>query len=247
MAVEITTDEECGQLAYFTRDVWGNGFLPESLSINDVIDHTRFIFKRRGVLSAFSIKPSVLDCFLQRLSSHYFKNPYHNWTHAGHVTLNFYRLLRRSPSLFTDLEKFACLVAAISHDVDHRGVGNAVLVSRGDPLALLYNDISVLENRSASLCFEIINSPGCNITENLGSDEKREFRKIVLDLILTTDIASPTTNHFLEWKLKSSGAKDAFDSSNGEHRLSLLRYLIRLADIGCVVQVKKKNSLNCLF
>ena len=40
----------------------------------------------------------------------------------------------------------ACYLAAIIHDYEHRGVNNDFLIKTGDPLALLYNDASPMEN-----------------------------------------------------------------------------------------------------
>lgn len=45
---------------------------------------------------------------------------------------------------------FSALVAAAAHDVDHFGRTNAYLIKVKHPLALLYNDRSVLENHHAA-------------------------------------------------------------------------------------------------
>ena len=50
---------------------------------------------------------------------------------------NFENLLRRE-------EVLALLLSAVGHDLNHPGVNNALLVNSRHPLAVLYNDISVL-------------------------------------------------------------------------------------------------------
>ena len=44
----------------------------------------------------------------------------------------------------TAVRLFACYLAAITHDFEHRGVTNDFLIRCSDPLALIYNDISPL-------------------------------------------------------------------------------------------------------
>ena len=58
--------------------------------------------------------------------------------------------------IFTQLEVLAALVAAVIHDVDHPGRNNQFLVVTEDPLAILYNDESVLENHHLALAFELM-------------------------------------------------------------------------------------------
>merc|ERR1712216_734150 len=44
--------------------------------------------------------------------------------------------------------QFSFLFAALIHDVDHKGVSNMQLSLELDPLAILYNDQSIAEQRS---------------------------------------------------------------------------------------------------
>ena len=48
------------------------------------------------------------------------------------------------------------LVAAAVHDVDHPGRTNGFMVNSGHNLALLYNDISVLENHHLAVAFKLM-------------------------------------------------------------------------------------------
>lgn len=50
----------------------------------------------------------------------------------------------------------ALLMAAIMHDYRHPGVNNSYLIRHLDPLAVMYNDSSVLENFHASEGFKLM-------------------------------------------------------------------------------------------
>ena len=112
------------------------------------------------------------------------------------------------------LSHFALLFSALVHDVEHTGVSNRQLVLESDELAILYNDQSVAEQRSLSIAFKVINKEKYKAMRTSmfgdyakGEEEKyheqyREFRKVVIDLVLCTDIASPERMQIVKsaWK-----------------------------------------------
>lgn len=53
------------------------------------------------------------------------------------------------------LDEAVSLIAAACHDVDHPGRSSAFLSNSDSPLAVLYNDITVLENHHAALTFKL--------------------------------------------------------------------------------------------
>ena len=54
------------------------------------------------------------------------------------------------------MERLSLMVAAIGHDIDHPGLNNAFLRKTQAPLAIRYNDRSVLENHHASVLFSLL-------------------------------------------------------------------------------------------
>jgi cAMP-specific phosphodiesterase 4 len=96
--------------------------------------------------------------FLKRIESGYRRNAYHNFQHAVDVTHTVYRyvVMTEPRTHVTQTEKFALMVAALSHDLDHPGVNNAFLVNTRDPLATVYNDSSVLENAHVAGLYSLI-------------------------------------------------------------------------------------------
>lgn len=53
------------------------------------------------------------------------------------------------------LEESSALIAAVVHDIDHPGRSSAYLCNSNNPLAILYNDVTVLENHHAAYFFKL--------------------------------------------------------------------------------------------
>jgi len=92
------------------------------------------------------------------------------------------------------LIKFCLVYAALIHDVDHEGIPNRQLSRESHPLALLYNDKSAAEQNSLKVAFSTLMDPRfAELRHTLcpTSEDQFEFRRIVIDLVMCTDIASP--------------------------------------------------------
>jgi hypothetical protein len=157
-----------------------------------LFDYNNYMFDVFNAFSEFHINPPVMEAFMKELSVRYIKdNTYHNFHHACDVAQTTYRLIMVSKvhMVLSDLESFSMLVAAIGHDVGHPGVNNAFLVKTRHDLAMLHNDKSPLENMHCSLLYEMFKKPEMNILAALDDTQWRESRKIILSLILGTDMA----------------------------------------------------------
>lgn len=116
--------------------------------------------------------------------------PYHNRTHAaihGHITTVLLSWLKHDAHS-SGLESLAILTASLCHDLAHPGFSNAFIVNAGKRLAMIYNDIAVLENLHACKTFEILQLPDHNFLNKYTREEYRFFRRIVIELILATDM-----------------------------------------------------------
>jgi dual 3',5'-cyclic-AMP and -GMP phosphodiesterase 11 len=145
----------------------------------------------------------------------YRPNPYHNWRHGFAVTHAVFSCLDRSAAAAAALDptdKLAALVAALAHDVDHRGHTNAFEVNAMSELALRYNNQSVLEHHHAATLFRLMRrsspdaaehsffdlraavaasvsvSPADNVL-NLDRASLQQFRRVAIASILATDMA----------------------------------------------------------
>ena len=70
-----------------------------------------------------------------------------------------------------------------------RGYTNQFIVRTKHPIALRYNDISVLENHHLAAAFTVINKEENNILENIDIDRYQEMRKSIINIVLNTDFS----------------------------------------------------------
>ncbi|KAM4557629.1 3',5'-cyclic-AMP phosphodiesterase 4B-like isoform 1-T1 [Fundulus diaphanus] len=150
------------------------------------------IFQERDLMRTFRIPTDTFVTFMLTLESHYHSDvAYHNSLHAADVVQSTHILLS-TPALdavFTDLEILAAIFAAAIHDVDHPGVSNQFLINTNSELALIYNDESVLENHHLAVGFKILLEDSCDIFQNLTRNQRQALRKMVIDMVLATDMS----------------------------------------------------------
>jgi 3'5'-cyclic nucleotide phosphodiesterase len=146
--------------------------------------------------------------------------PYHNFQHCEHVTISVNKLmdmiLHRVPGEtapltygFRDdpLMQFALLFSALIHDVQHLGIPNRQLAMEDDELAIKYNDQSIAENQSLFIGFsELLKKDydKLRLVVFPKSEDYRRFRAACVNLVLTTDIASPERSQIGKSKWKEA-------------------------------------------
>ncbi|XP_055927756.1 dual specificity calcium/calmodulin-dependent 3',5'-cyclic nucleotide phosphodiesterase 1A-like isoform X3 [Argiope bruennichi] len=158
------------------------------------------LLNRYGLTHKFKIASSTMENFMSQILHGYVrhKNPYHNDLHAADVTQTVHYMLCQQglANWLSDLEIFAALIAAIVHDFEHTGTTNNFHVMSRSETALLYNDRAVLENHHVSTAFRLMRDDDCNILSHLSKEEYKEFRTLVIDMVLATDMSS----HFQQIK-----------------------------------------------
>ncbi|XP_076642154.1 phosphodiesterase 8 isoform X6 [Halictus rubicundus] len=123
------------------------------------------------------------------------QNCYHNSTHAADVLQATARFMQseRLKQILEPLDEVSALIASAAHDVDHPGKSSQFLCNSNSKLAILYNDISVLESHHAALTFKLtLSDDSVNIFKNLERDTYKHVRQTVVDMILATEM----TKHF---------------------------------------------------
>ncbi|GFQ70179.1 hypothetical protein TNCT_90421 [Trichonephila clavata] len=158
------------------------------------------LLNRYGLTHKFKIATSTMENFMTQILHGYVrhKNPYHNDLHAADVTQTVHYMLCRQglANWLSDLEIFAVIIAAIIHDYEHTGTTNNFHVMSRSDTAMLYNDRAVLENHHVSTAFRLMREEDCNILAHLSNEEYKEFRSLVIDMVLATDMSS----HFQQIK-----------------------------------------------
>jgi hypothetical protein len=150
-----------------------------------------FVMHKSGMVTSFGINQGQLLAFLQEVQGLYRENPYHCSMHAADVTQGTFSLMVACGLLHSlpPIESLALLISAIVHDVDHPGVNNMFLVNSEDPLALAYNDTSVLENHHLVSAFRLLQRPEMQWTSVLSKENKAAMRKCMIKNILHTDMS----------------------------------------------------------
>ena len=161
-------------------------------------------------------------------------NPYHNFRHIMDVSQSVSCIVNQFSASFWlhDFDMFAVYISAIVHDLEHPGTNNVYQVNAMTPLALRYNDISVLENHHCSKAFEVFALPQCNITHVFKPEQNRYLRKTIISLVLITDM----TQHFnLRGELDSVITRHTIDAEptklDEKDTLVVLKAILHTSDI----------------
>ena len=140
---------------------------------------------------AFSIDEGKYHEFFRDMEERYLPNPYHNATHAADVLNSILYLINQTPlsTKITELELLGVIIASLGHDVAHPALNNRFLVNNAHEIAVKYNDVSVLENMHSAIVFKLLMSEDKNILENLDSADWFYIRRVIVEMILITDMA----------------------------------------------------------
>ncbi|XP_049523650.1 dual specificity calcium/calmodulin-dependent 3',5'-cyclic nucleotide phosphodiesterase 1A isoform X3 [Dermacentor silvarum] len=180
------------------------------------------LFGRYGIVHKFKISSAALENFITAVEQGYckYKNPYHNNLHAADVTQTVHYMLYSAGigGWLTELEAFATLFAAIIHDYEHTGTTNNFHVMSRSETALIYNDRSVLENHHISAAFRLLTDDDQNILSSLSKEEYKEFRLLVIEMVLATDM----TSHFQQVKTMKTALSHHDFSLDKAKALSLI-------------------------
>ncbi|KAJ1536162.1 High affinity cAMP-specific and IBMX-insensitive 3',5'-cyclic phosphodiesterase 8A [Nowakowskiella sp. JEL0078] len=184
-----------------------------------------------GLIQYFNLDETLVRTYFQRIEGSYRQLPYHNSIHAADVLQTLFLLVlgdQKMASCFTKLEIFAACVASAVHDVDHPGLNNNFLIQTQNPLAIFYNDISVLEYHHAAKAFQIAKDEESNIFKGMSSDQVKEVRKYIINMVIATDMAQHFT--YIN-KLKGKIAASSLKLEDPADRALVLEMAIKCADL----------------
>ncbi len=165
------------------------------------------LFDAGSILSFVGAKDAVRRIACSVLAA-YRPNPYHNWRHAFLAAHTMFLLLERTHKFesrvrsLRPVDILAALIAALGHDVDHRGRTNSFENATVSDLSLRYNTPSVLEHHHCAVLFEILR--GCSKDPRCPSDNDllnglhlsrplfSELRRVIVACIISTDMLHHT-------------------------------------------------------
>ncbi|KAI9362045.1 hypothetical protein DFJ73DRAFT_620890 [Zopfochytrium polystomum] len=189
------------------------------------------LLRKYGLIEHFRMSENTCANFFRTVESSYRKLSYHNSFHAADVLQTVTLLLLSDADMvskFTKLEVLAACIASAVHDVDHPGVNNNYLVQSSHPLAIVYNDLSVLEFHHSRKAFEIARRPDCDVFSCLSLDARKDVRRLIIGMVLATD----TTSHFTYInKLKSKISASSLNLDDSDDRALVLDMAIKCADL----------------
>ncbi|XP_051822396.1 cGMP-specific 3',5'-cyclic phosphodiesterase isoform X3 [Antechinus flavipes] len=193
------------------------------------------MFTDLNLVQNFQMKHEVLCRWILSIKKNYRKNvAYHNWRHAFNTAQCMFAALKsgRIQNQLTDLEILALLIAALSHDLDHRGVNNSYIQRSEHPLAQLYCH-SIMEHHHFDQCLMILNSPGNQILSGLSIDEYKATLKMIKQAILATDLALyiKRRGEFFELIRKKQ-----FNFEDPQHKELFLAMLMTACDLSAITK-----------
>jgi class 3 adenylate cyclase len=189
---------------------------------------------------------------------------FHNFDHAIHVAMSVAKLLSRIVAPDIDIEgsdgaflhdhtygitsdpltQFACILAALIHDVDHQGVPNTVLVKENDPLALKYRGRSVAEQNSVDIAWSLMMEERFDHLRDAicpTDVELARFRQLVVNSVMATDIMDKDLKQArnLRWDKAFSATSSLEESKRDQVNRKatiVIEHLIQASDVSHTMQ-----------
>lgn len=198
-----------------------------------------------SLLKNFGITEKKMGEFITKVRQNYLDVPYHNFANAFDVFQACYLYVKQGELLnyLMPVDVLALFIAALCHDIQHQGrytliesflligLNNNFHVASKSNLSTTYNDISCVQNYSASVTFKIIQE--LDLLEHIPPFLFREFKRVVVDAILHTDLS----RHFeLLSKFNAHGASKPFSRENPEDRQLMVNWILHAADISHMVK-----------
>jgi hypothetical protein len=198
------------------------------------------------------------------------KNGFHNFDHASHVIMSTVKLLQRIATrdvkkkevhtkkeyfdytygISSDpLTKFSIVFAALIHDVDHQGVSNMQLASENHPIAVTYNNKSILEQHSLDLAWSLLMEPDYKALRECIYETQAEydrFRQLTVNCVMATDIFDKELKTFRDtrWEkafhdgsdFEDPGVFSQPDEDWNRKATITIEYIIQASDVAHTMQ-----------
>jgi hypothetical protein len=160
-------------------------------SQEELVGLVQLVMEHVGCIELYSIQKHQFQNWVASAKKMYRNNPFHNFLHGFSVfQMCYYQLFTTGiHKIFTPLDVFGLMVAALCHDIDHPGVTNAFMVDSQSELAVRYNEHAVLENHHAAVTCGLLRNDETAIISALGRPSQAAIRRVIIKCILDTDMA----------------------------------------------------------
>lgn len=149
------------------------------------------MLQQLSLLRRFAVNDKTLQHFVNAVRAKYHENAFHNWRHAVAVMQASFLIMchTNATAMLTYQDIFACLIAALCHDIDHFGCSNGFLVATSHDLALRHNDDAPLERHHSATAAALLQDPRMDVFQSLQPEERKRVRKVMVGAILATDMS----------------------------------------------------------
>jgi hypothetical protein len=133
--------------------------LQKSTNENELLVGVTFLLHKNDIFSKANISMQTFVKFIGKIQSGYKDITYHNKTHGADVALTSNYMIHagglkeRQGGGVDPVEEAAMVIGGACHDHEHFGFNNVYLIETKHKIALLYNDLAVLENHHAASSF----------------------------------------------------------------------------------------------
>ena len=195
----------------------------------------RALFTKYQFLQRFRIDRDHFKKFEKSVKAAYRPLPYHNVMRAADMVNSIHHLLSelKLGQKLEPLKMMAAIVAAAVHDMRHPGRNNRFMQLIHHSCAIVYSDQSILERMHLAEAFKLMRSEGQTILQNLNIDEYLLFRKLVISMVLATDLAQhlQMVTKLQNLKKSSTEESDSMLLLTADETM-VLEVAIKAADIG---------------
>ncbi|KAI9105223.1 hypothetical protein DFS34DRAFT_366 [Phlyctochytrium arcticum] len=231
---ELSSTDQVKIMDYLS--IWYHSWNFDMFQFNEMTDgHPLYysgvyLFQSNQALNSLHLDLDKFKRWILLMEGEYHPHPYHNATHAADVlhALNFLLIEDPIGAHYTPLEVLALVMSAVGHDIDHPGYNNNFLVKSHHPWAILYCDASVLELHHCAHMFSMTLSSPFNIFADLTNEEFDELRRIVIRLILATDMGKHF-EYINKFKAKLTASTLKFDTV--ETRMIVAEIALKCSDL----------------
>jgi hypothetical protein len=198
-------------------------FLVASLSDTQRIEAVLHIFVRSRFLDVLHTDLVHLTEFIKVVEKGYTALPYHNWEHAVNVTQFLYTIFVKSQlsTIFPEIEIVALFLAALCHDVDHKGISSWTLVKCNEASSFISGIQSTLERHQCHVATKILTASSLKTAFT-----DKTFWSLFINSIIGTDLS-----RLLEFLADFKAVAGSFDKADLQHRIKLGQLVVMLANL----------------